>query len=513
MGLGRLFVGALLLAGAAGAEELPPPQVSGVPIPEGQIEKAIAGVDGLVAAVMAATGVPGVAVAVVHDGEVALVKGYGVREAGKPEPVDGDTVFQIASVSKSVGATVVAREVGKSVVRWDTPVTDLLPWFALADPRATAMLTIGDLYAHRSGLPDHAGDDLEDIGYDRRAILERLRFLPLAGFRDSYAYTNNGPTAAAEAVATAAGTDWASLSETELYAPLGMTRTSSRFRDFMARDNRAVPHMRQGQGWAALAQRDPDPQSPAGGVSSSAADMAKWMRLVLGNGSFEGAPLVDPKALLAALSPQSDASPPFAQDARPGPYGFGFGVGVTAAGRVGFSHSGGFNLGAGTTFQMLPSVGVGIVVLSNAQPIGAVEAIGLSFMDLVQFGRVTRDWYAAVAPRMAPMFAPVGKLAGQAPPADPAPARAFADYTGTYRNDYFGKVEVVAMGNELILKAGPGPMAFPLRHWSGDSFVFEPWNENNPSGSVAEVSFAPGSPAPTLTVDTWNEHGLGTFTR
>ena len=89
-----------------------------------------------------------------------------------------------------------------------------------------------------------------------------------------------------------------------------------------------------------------------------------------------------------------------------------------------FSHSGGFNLGAGTTFQMLPSVGVGIVVLSNAQPIGAVEAIGLSFMDLVQFGRVTRDWYAAVAPRMAPMFAPVGKLAGQAPPADPAPARA-----------------------------------------------------------------------------------------
>ncbi len=160
---------------------------------------------------MAATGVPGIAVAVVDDGEVALVKGYGVREAGKPEPVDGDTVFQIASVSKSVGATVVAREVGKSVVRWDTPVTELLPWFALADPRATAMLTIGDLYAHRSGLPDHAGDDLEDIGYDRRAILERLRFLPLAGFRDSYAYTNNGPTAAAEAVATAAGTDWASL--------------------------------------------------------------------------------------------------------------------------------------------------------------------------------------------------------------------------------------------------------------------------------------------------------------
>ena len=90
-------------------------------------------------------------------------------------------------------------------VAWDTPMATLLPWFALSDPRASALLTVGDLFAHRSGLPDHAGDRLEDLGFDRRAVLERLRLLPLDGFRDSYAYTNFGLTAAAEGVATAGG--------------------------------------------------------------------------------------------------------------------------------------------------------------------------------------------------------------------------------------------------------------------------------------------------------------------
>ena len=93
-----------------------------------------------------------------QDGKVLLAKGYGVREVGKPEPVDPATVFQLASVSKSVAATVVATEVAAGRVAWDTPMATLLPWFALSDPRASALVTVGDLFAHRSGLPDHAGD-------------------------------------------------------------------------------------------------------------------------------------------------------------------------------------------------------------------------------------------------------------------------------------------------------------------------------------------------------------------
>jgi CubicO group peptidase (beta-lactamase class C family) len=146
-------------------------------------------------------------------------------------------------------------------------VASKLPQFTLADPYVTAHVTIGDLYAHRSGLPEHAGDDLEDLGYDRAQVLERLRYLPLDPFRSSYHYTNFGVTAAAEAVAAAARVDWATLSEQVLYTPLGMSSTSSRFADFEARENRARGHQLVGGAYVARDVRQPDAQSPAGGVS------------------------------------------------------------------------------------------------------------------------------------------------------------------------------------------------------------------------------------------------------
>jgi CubicO group peptidase (beta-lactamase class C family) len=149
-------------------------------------------------------------------------------------------------MSKSLGASVFAHQVGTGRIAWETPVVNHLPWLSLSDPWITTHLTIGDLYAHRSGLPEHAGDDLEDLGYDRRQVLERLRFLPLDPFRSTYAYTNFGITAAAEAVAVAAGTDWAALSEQVLYGPLGMRSTSSRFSDYIGRPNRAFPHVKTG---------------------------------------------------------------------------------------------------------------------------------------------------------------------------------------------------------------------------------------------------------------------------
>ena len=149
---------------AARANDLPPPaQTAGISIPEGQIEKAVEALDGIIESAMRETGVPGLAVAVVRRDEVLFAKGYGVRKAGEEGAVDTDTVFQLASLSKPVGATVVAKQVGEGIVDWDTRMSEILPWFKLSNPESTALLTVGDLYAHRSGLPDHAGDDLEDL--------------------------------------------------------------------------------------------------------------------------------------------------------------------------------------------------------------------------------------------------------------------------------------------------------------------------------------------------------------
>jgi CubicO group peptidase (beta-lactamase class C family) len=496
--------------------KLSPSEAVAAAIPAGQIDRAIANLDGLARDILRRTGVPGMAVAVVRGGKTVYAKGFGVRRIGAPERVDADTVFQIASLSKSVGATVVAHEVGLHVVDWVTPIVQHLPWFALGDDWITKHVTIADMYAHRSGLPDHAGDDLEDIGFDQRQILERLRFLPLHSFRNVYDYTNFGVTAAAEAVAAAAGTDWATLSDQAIYAPLGMTSTSSRFADFEQRTNRAVGHVRNPAGkFEVKYQRQPDAQSPAGGVSSSARDMARWMSMVLQGGVYDGKPIVDAGALLPAVTAEIISGHSATMTERASMYGYGFGVGTQPSGRTSISHSGGFDMGAATNYVIIPSVGVGIVVLSNAQPIGAVEALGATFADLVQFGSVTRNWLAAYGGRMEPMLVPFGTLYGKAAPEHPAPAASLQSYVGDFASDYGGDANVVQSGDGLALKLGPAQTEYALRHWDGNVFVYTPTGENAPDGSVSKATFTMDAAgrAASLVIEYFAASGRGDFIR
>jgi CubicO group peptidase (beta-lactamase class C family) len=489
---------------------VPPNEVSAVPIPPGQIDQAIASLDGLAADIMAHTGIPGMAIAVVRGGKTVYAKGFGVRQAGLPAPVDADTVFPLASISKSIGATVVAQQVGMKLVRWDTPVRTTLPWFSLADPFVTQNVTVGDLYSHRSGLPDHAGDKLEDLGYGRTEVLQRLRQVPLSPFRSSYAYTNFGITAAAEAVANAAGVDWETLSEQVIYRPLGMESTSSRFTDFMARQNRVTPHVRTPNGaWVVGVGRNPDAQSAAGGVSASANDMARWLALVLGNGAYGGKQVVVADALLPAMSPQSISSPPSNTNARAGFYGYGFGVGTSSAGRVVLSHSGAFALGASTNFTAIPSADIAITILTNAGPIGVPETVAAQFADLVQLGSLQQDWETLYRKALAPLMAPVGSLVDATRPANPAPPQASAIYTGTYQNAYYGPLQVIDNGGSLELRLGPQSMRFALSHWDGDVFSFMLNNENAPPGTISKASFSVGK----VVLEFYDDGGLGTFTR
>jgi hypothetical protein len=216
-------------------------------------------------------------------------------------------------------------------------------------------------------------------------------------------------------------TDWATLSQQAIYAPLGMDHTSSRFQDFISQPNHAVGHVPIDNAYQANYQRQPDAQSPAGGVSSSANDMARWMAMVLQGGGYEARRIVASDALRPAITAQIISGPSSAADARPGMYGYGFGVGILRSARMELSHSGAFALGAATNHVLIPSLGIGITVLSNAAPIGAVEALGMDFADLVQFGMITRDWLAAYGKLIAPMNTPSGSLEGKPPPRIPPP--------------------------------------------------------------------------------------------
>ena len=470
-------------ASAAGGQATPVPSAPPGEVNAAGVALAVEKLPAVAHDILGRTGVPGMAVAVVFDDTVRFAGGFGVRELDTGAPVTADTVFQLASVSKSLAATVVASVVGTGEVAWTSRLSDLDPAFALHDAWPTQEVTLADLFSHRSGLPDHGGDLLEDLGFDRETILHRLRFLePEYSFRGGYAYTNFGPTAAATAAARAAGVTWEDLSDERLYKPLAMTATSSRFAEYMAREDRAAPHVRRSGQWQLTPiQRDPDPESPAGGVSSSANDLATWMRLQLGQGTLAGKELIPKAALAPVHTPQSvSRSPADPATQRAGFYGLGTNVGYTDFGMPQWSHSGAFALGAGTCYYLLPAAGFGVVALTNGQPVGAAESLALTVLDLAQGVEDGRDWLEVVGPAFDAMNAPTYGADSDwtTAPVGATSALANESYTGTYQNAFFGDVEVAARGDGLVLRIGPAPLEFPLTHFDRDTFTWQPTGEN-----------------------------------
>ncbi len=494
------------------AGDTPPPLVSAMPLPANAVDAAVGRLDELAGDLMRKSGIPGMAVAVVHGGKTVYAKGFGVKNATLPaDPgnrVDPDTVFQLASVSKSLAATVVAHQVGVKSVDWNTPIAAKLPWFALSDPAVTPMVTIGDMMSHRSGLPDHAGDQLEDLGYDRRQVLEKLREYPLDPFRISYAYTNFGFTAGAEAAAVAAGRPWEDLAADALFTPLGMTTASYRYADFAQRPDRALGHIHIDGSYQPRYIRDADAEGPAGGASASVQDMTHWLAMMLADGNYQGRQLIDRAALLPAVTPQIVSSPATEPAMRSGFYGFGFNVGTTSAARTELSHSGAFELGAGTNVLILPSADVAIVALTNATPIGVPETLTAEFADLVQFGEIRQDWYGLYRKAFEAMDAPVGSLVGKTPPPDPAPPAPLPSYAGTYRNDFWGAATVTERDGALRLRLGT-TLDVELRHWDGNVFTFTFVTENAPPGTVSTATFD----GDRLTLEYYDADGKGVFIR
>ena len=490
-------------------------QAQGVPgVTLEQVQQAVAATEELVRAEIEAGVVPGIAIGVVFQDKLVYARGFGVRDTQTGEPVDPDTVFQLASVSKPISSTVLASLVGDGLVSWGSKLSDLDPAFAMNDPWATREVTIRDMYTHRSGLPDHAGDLLEDLGFTRQQVLHRLRFQPPgSSFRSAYAYTNYGLTAAAVAAASVTGQTWADLSEDRLYGPLGMDATSSRFTDFMAEPNKALGHVLKDGKWVHEQQREPDAQTPAGGVSSSVNDMARWMRLQLSGGTFGGNRIVSEQALAETHEPLIFRNfSPF--DGLPGFYGLGWNVGYDAQGRLRVGHSGAFVMGASTSVNLVPAEQLGIVVLSNGSPTGVSEAISTIFLERALYGEPTQDWLNIFKT----IFVQVAQEEDLTPqyttkPTSSTPALPDEAYLGTYSNALFGNIEIVKRGEGLAVVEGPKDMTFAMTHFDRDTFTYITQGES--AVGTAGVFFHVGADgkATGVTVENLDATGQGTFTR
>jgi len=480
-----------------------------------QVNKAVQELEQLAQKKIQENAVPGLAIAVVFQDKARYAKGFGVRDVNTKAPVDADTVFQLASVSKPIGSTVVAALVGEDKITWDSKLSVLESTFAMFDPWVTREVTIRDMYAHRSGLPEHAGDLLEDIGFSRAEILHRLRYQhPASSFRSHYAYTNFGLTEAALAAAKAYGMGWEDASERKLYKPLRMTSTSSRYADFVVRPNKALGHVLVDGKWVQKFKRDPDAQSAAGGVSSSVNDVARWMRLQLANGKLDGKQIVDEKALAETHHPHMlTGFNPFTR--LPTFYGLGWNVSYDQQGRLRLNHSGAFDLGVATYVNLVPDEQLGIAVLTNAYPIGLAEALATTFLDIALYGNPTQDWFTLFK-QVYSNPAATGTVLGfdySKSPATHTPPLKNEAYISSYANNFFGDISIIEKADGLAIVLGPTKMTFAMKHYDRDTFAYQTAGENAVGTSGITFTIGPDGKATSVLVENLNAHGEGAFQR
>lgn len=524
MRLRHILPAALLAAAALSAPRLTPAQPAAAPA-AAATPALPADFDAYVARVLRTFDVPGAAVAVVKDGRVLVARGYGVKTLGRPDPVGPGTRFGIASNTKAFTATVLAQLVEEGKVEWDAPVVRYLPDFALYDPWVTRELTVRDLLVHRSGLGLGAGDLLwwPASTYDRAEIARRLRFIrPATSFRSAYAYDNVLYLVAGQLIEKVTGQSWEDAVRTRILAPAGMTGSTVRHSDAARGGDVATPHALVGARVRPVAPMASDNTNPAGGVNSTAADMARWMLVQLDSGRVPNATdsAGRPRRLFSPASarelwtpvtplPAARGAPPAGFEHLRSPvrgYALGFFTSVYR-GRFQLQHSGGLP-GYTSLVTMLPDARLGVAVLTNAESGEAWQAITLRAVDAL-LGAPAPDYLALFArQRDAGRAALAAADAGARAARDSAsrPSLPLAGYAGRYEDAWYGDVAVALEDGRLVMRFGHTPqLVGDLEHWQHDTFVAR-WRDRElradayvtfaltPDGKVDQVKLAPASP-------------------
>jgi CubicO group peptidase (beta-lactamase class C family) len=406
--------------------------------------------------------VPGVAVGIVTGDRLHYARGFGTRN-DKGESVDTKTVFQGGSITKAFLAATIAIEVDKGGLRWDDRVVDLYPTFQLKDPWVTQEFRVFELLAQRSSLPPYANDIIASLGVPEELAIRSLRNVEsVSSFRTTYAYTNLTHLLAGRIVANKAGQpDWNHVLKRNLLDPLGMNDSS-----YTADAIRNAPNHADGYHWTPggsttipFSEYMPYVFGGAGNLNSSVEDMARWIRLQLGKGSFAGKQIVSADNLAVTRTPRV----PIDTKAS---YANGWIIAPTENGTIVWHH--GSTLGFGTFVGLLPDRDVGIVVLTNAEDKLFPASLGLWTLYRLLGSPLMEDPLVKQLELAKAKHHAADKV--YARPANPQPSPDPNTLTGKYSDVSFGAATVTVDGRSTVLELATGAR-LRLNEWDGGVFT------------------------------------------
>ena len=420
----------------------------------------------LIAEAMDEWKIPGLAVAVVQNGEVALVRGYGLRDVEAGLKVTTDTQFMICSITKSFTSTGLALLMDERRIDWKKPARDYIPEFRLHDAVATDRITVRDLLCHHSGLPRH--DCIHMPGdLSPAQMLAAMRYLePSDDIRTTFQYQNLGYLVAGMVAERISGQSWSEFTRARLTDKLHMNVTLT-VEDLAAAANAAVPYAMDGD-TRLRAKLLPIRTTAAGGINTSTACFANWLRFHLDKGEFEGQRLLSPALIQQLQTPRVHISASEFAEYGDVHYGLGFGSHSNRGERI-VSHGGGW-LGWNTLMTMLPDRGVGVGVFTNRDGSAVPEIVANYVFDRV-CGKEPIPWLDRFREQRRKFVAQLdvdrqARKATRRP--NTSPSHELADYVGDYEHPGYGRITITHAEGKLNW-AYRG-MSEPLAHRHYDTF-------------------------------------------
>lgn len=473
--------------------------------------------DALVSNIMKTFNVPGLSLSIVKDGQVLLAEGYGVKKLGKPDAVDSQTLFGIASNSKVFTAVALGILVEEGKISWDEPVVDYMPHFQMYDPYVTREIKVRDLLCHRCGLGLGAGDLMlwPNTDLDRKEILRRVRFIkPNSSFRSRYAYSNIMFVVAGELVEQVSGMNWEDFVREKIQKRVGMTYSNTRCSLVNKEKNAAWPHIPlNGKVIPVETLYMNDSVNPAGGINSCAEDMAKWMRVLLNQGELpDGSQLVSKKIMneITSIATPIPVTIP-APDLAPAAMNFnGYGLGIRLRDyrrhKV-ITHTGGLE-GYVSQVWLMPEIDLGVCILTNQESTEAFYALNYQIVD--HFLQAPEfDWvetYSKISTKNKEKQKERLDKINASRKKDTRLSLPLQDYAGLYRDDWYGEIEIKFENDELLMSFKHSPELYGrLEHWHHDTFVARWFDRElradafvtfylNHEGKISEVKMLPFSP-------------------
>lgn len=425
--------------------------------------------------------IPGMSVAVIENGKVTHIKGYGVKEIGKQDKIDINTLFAVASNSKAFTGLSVAILESEGKLKLDDKARNFIPNIKLYDEISTNLLTIKDVLTHRIGTGTFHGDFITwGTNYSDKELIEMLQYVkPVFGFRSGYGYFNTGYTIAAEVMEIVTGKSWGEYIQDNILNPLGMNKTLTSVSQLKTSDNVASPHTFDYEyKMVPVLWRNVDNLAAAAGLISSANDMAKWVTMQINMGILNDKEIFSKKLILSTHVPYNLIPSPSHGTGRLtnrhfNTYGLGWGI-ADYKGDLYIEHSGGYD-GMLSRTAFLPDRKFGLVILTNNDQNEVITSLMYQLFDYA-LNKEVFNWDSLLFVSSTKDGVPYDKIMWDdiSEKKDPnlKPGFNMDNLQGTYYNIQAGNLVISKSGNELVFRLSSRPETQGVfRHWRNDTLI------------------------------------------